>query len=215
MAAEAGERERDERYTHRLEAFSDIVLGFSLGQLAINSAIPPHAIEILTRPAALFAYIVTFGIVVSVWSLHHRLFSEYFVPNRLLVALNFLTLGCVVYLSYTVQVYVHFSHASQSDAFVAGALYFETLGIVFSLLGALYAISMYVRRPNGGKAERGYDLAARLLCMGLFLAIGIPILAALHYAVTNGAAVLLVAGVLIGRVIGRLIARAVPASVDG
>jgi uncharacterized membrane protein len=196
---------RDERYTHRLEAFSDVVLGFSLGQLAINSAIPPHAIEIVTRPTALFAYVLTFGVVASVWSIHHRLFIEYFVPNRLSTVLNFVALGFVVFLSYTVQVYVHFNHTgSPADASVAATLYFTTLGIVMTLLGVLFLLGSRARRLELSEAplRRGYSSAARLLCTGLFLAVGVPVIYSRGVSPDPNAFLLLVGGAVIGRLIG-------------
>ena len=195
----------DERFAHRLEAFSDIVLAFSLGQLALNSAIPSHARDVITHPVTFVAYAVTFGIVVSVWTIHHRLFAEYFSPARAFVALNFVMLGFVVYLSYAMQVYVRFSEATlQADASFATALYFTTLGIVFGLLGVLYVLGVAAQEPAAGVSlNRGKARAARLLSLGLPLAAGVPITYAMGLPVESAGAGLLVGGVLLGRAIGR------------
>jgi hypothetical protein len=37
-----------DRSAHRLEAFSDVVIGFSLAQLGLTLVIPAHAIEFVT-----------------------------------------------------------------------------------------------------------------------------------------------------------------------
>jgi uncharacterized membrane protein len=152
--------------------------------------------------------VLTFGVVTSIWAIHHRLFVEYFVPNRVSVALNFVALGFVVFLSYTVQVYVHFNHAgSPADASVAAMLYFATLGIVMTLLGALYWLGTYARGAELAENPRryGYARAARLLAIGLCLAAGVPILHLLGLSTESGAFALLVAGAVIGRLIGGLL----------
>jgi hypothetical protein len=55
--------ELPERSTHRLEVFSDIVIGLSLTQVGLTLVIPAHAIEFVTRPAGIFAFIVTFVVL--------------------------------------------------------------------------------------------------------------------------------------------------------
>ena len=75
--------EHDERYTHRLEAFSDVVIAFSLAQMSLNFGIPHRASDVYTHPVALTAFAVTFAVIVAFWWSHHRLFAEYFVPSPL------------------------------------------------------------------------------------------------------------------------------------
>ena len=197
-------------YNRRLESFSDIVLAFSLGQLAINSVIPAHAIDILTHPITLVAYALTFGIVVSIWTMHHRLFAEYFKATPLSTTLNFLTLGFVVFFSYTVQLYVHFRHATAAgDDATAAAIYFTTFGIVLLLMGVLYALGTHDRREEltGPARTIGTRRATRLACMGVALLVGVPLTRLAGASVESAACILLVAGSLGGRMAGRAIAK--------
>lgn len=132
----------EERLTHRLEGFSDIVLGFSLGEMALNFAIPHRALEVFSNPSAIIAFAVTFLVVSIFWYAHHRLFEYFFVPNTFNIALNFVTLGLVVWLVYELQVYVHF--ANLADHAVAASSYLVTFAIVWVLLGVLYGASIKV-----------------------------------------------------------------------
>jgi hypothetical protein len=111
--------ERDERYTHRLEAFSDVVIGFSLAQLSLN-----------------------FVIAVFWWALH-RLFDEVFVPTRLTVVLNFINLGLLIWLIYELQLWVRFE--GTADHVRATVSYVVTYAVVYGLLGILFAICARLR----------------------------------------------------------------------
>jgi len=43
--------EREARLVHRIESFSDLVIGFSLALLGLTLVIPAHATELLAHPA--------------------------------------------------------------------------------------------------------------------------------------------------------------------
>ena len=74
-----------------MEAFSDIVIGFSLGQLALVLVIPAHAIDFVQRPEGIIAFLVTFVLIVRFWWLHFMIFEHYFEPSRLMIVCNFAT----------------------------------------------------------------------------------------------------------------------------
>lgn len=136
--------ESNERVIHRLEAFSDIVIGFSLAQLGLNLAVPAHVRDIFTHPVPIIALVITFSIVCRLWWSHHKLFTHFFVPSRVAITLNFVTLGMLLFSVYTVQLFVHsFLGAADKDALL---LYLASFGLMFLLLGAQYLYGWNIRR---------------------------------------------------------------------
>ncbi|HZT11708.1 MAG TPA: TMEM175 family protein, partial [Candidatus Baltobacteraceae bacterium] len=73
--------ESEERSIHRFEAFSDIVIGFSLAQLGASLALPSRPIELFTNLIWLVAFLWAFAMVCSMWWFHHRFFTQLFVPR--------------------------------------------------------------------------------------------------------------------------------------
>jgi uncharacterized membrane protein len=104
-----GMESREEEHTlKRLEAFSDIVIGFCLAEMTLNLTVPSDALALFTSNSiALYGFGVTFLVVCGLWWSHHRLFARYFVPTPLNIALNFLVLGGIMFLVYSLQVAVH------------------------------------------------------------------------------------------------------------
>lgn len=143
-AEDAGrfENRHEERLTHRLEAFSDIVLGFSLAEMTINFAIPRHAIEVYDS-TAIYAFAFTFLVVSMAWFTHRRLFEYYFVPRTPTIVLNFVLLGLIVWLVYQLQLYVHF--AESADHGVAAYGYGVTFSIVWMLYAVLFTVCTRMR----------------------------------------------------------------------
>lgn len=90
----------DERVVHRLEAFSDIVIGFSLAQLGASLALTKG----MTLDATgVLSFLFAFGIICSLWFFHHRLFEHFFVPKTIPMLLNFAWLAVVVLLVFVAQ----------------------------------------------------------------------------------------------------------------
>lgn len=129
--------DRDEKLLHRLEAFSDIVIGFSLAQATLSLEPKKFFIE----PTYVMAFAVTFAGVASIWWIHNRLFAKFFVPNRLSIFLNFIALGCIILYVFSLQAMM--TAASKA----AIPFYFATFGMVYLLLGALYLLGVRERRP--------------------------------------------------------------------
>ncbi|HEV3153946.1 MAG TPA: TMEM175 family protein [Candidatus Baltobacteraceae bacterium] len=135
--------ESAERFIHRLESFSDIVIGFSLAQLGLNFTVPSHGIDLITSPLWFFSYLFAFAIVCSMWFFHHRLFSQFFVPKTWPIVLNFLWLGLLVLLVYFTLLYVRL--AVRGDTVVM-RLYFGGYAIAYLILAVQYLIGMnYLR----------------------------------------------------------------------
>jgi len=129
-----------ERATHRLEAFSDIVIGFSLAQLGLTLVIPAHAIEFVTRPAGIFAFIVTFAVVGRFWWVNFLVFEHYFRPNRMMVALNFIALGSLLLQIFALQLYLHF--APLQEGVVASRIYFGLFALSYGMQGLMLALGL-------------------------------------------------------------------------
>ena len=134
-----------QRFTHRLEAFSDIVIGFSLAQLSLSLAIPARVADLLHRPGGFFAFVITFVIICFMWLRHHKWFEHYFVLTPPNVVLNFAILGAIVLLVYALQVFLHFVGRGQ-NFWPAFSLYL----CAFALVTLLFAIAYYigVTRPR-------------------------------------------------------------------
>lgn len=158
---------RDERLTHRLEAFSDIVIGFSLAQMSVNLVIPRHPSEVYTHTVALGAFAWTFFLVAAFWWSHHKLFDVYFVPTRATVALNFVALAVLVWLVFEAQVFVRFADTAEHAA--AAIPYVITYSAMYLLLGALFVLCVRIRWAGLDVADRrqGVNLSGRVLAVGL------------------------------------------------
>lgn len=130
----------DERFVHRLEAFSDIVIAFALGQMSLNLVFPARAQDIYRHPTWLFAFFLTFTVICSIWYVHHKILDRYFEPRPVLIGLNFAVLAFTLLLAYMLQLFVHFSGSSPHDAEVGAIGYFVVFGITWSLLGAMAAL---------------------------------------------------------------------------
>lgn len=175
--------ESDERLIHRLEAFSDIVIGFSLAQLALSLTIPKNgAAGLLQNPAPLIAFVITFALVCGMWWAHHRLFVHYFVPKPMMVVLNFVTLAGVSFAVYSVQLIVHERHGSIDFAF-----YLWSLAVVYGLLAVQYFYGWSVRRTLLPVKVAHEGLRAALMLFGVALASGIIALATVRYGLHTSA----------------------------
>ena len=129
-----------ERFTHRLEAFSDLVFGFSLSLLATRLDIPAEPSQIFeaTRWAT---FIITFAIICILWLAHYRIFRHHFVPEISDVVINFIFLLGIAILPYAVQTYLRFTNGR--DALV---LYFGDFALVFAALATLRWRALLQRR---------------------------------------------------------------------
>jgi hypothetical protein len=132
---------RPERSTRRLEAFSDIVIGLSLAQLGLTLVIPAHAIEFVTRPAGIFAFIVTFVVVGRFWWVNFFVFEHYFRPNRTMVAFNFIALGSLLLQIFALQLYLHF--APLQEGVVASRIYFALFSLSYGTQGIMLALGLH------------------------------------------------------------------------
>jgi uncharacterized membrane protein len=148
----------DERFVHRLEAFSDVVIGFSLAQLGATLVIPNHAAELLARPDWLISFAWTFALVCLMWWSHNRLFRTAFVPTRLSLPLNFVLLATIVMLVFLSQVSTH--STTMADEGLAMRLYFLVLAINYLITALLVFVCTPKLRER--KDYVRYDQGRRL-----------------------------------------------------
>jgi uncharacterized membrane protein len=152
--------ESDERVIHRLEAFSDIVIGFSLAQLALTlGPVRPSDLFGRLHGLPLVAFVLTFVIVCGMWWSHHQLFTHFFVPKPAIIVLNFATLGSLLFAIYSVQVLI--LNFGDRTAF---AMYTGSFGTVALLLAGQFLYGWNVR-----KRALPVDVAFRGLGRGLGL----------------------------------------------
>ena len=172
--------ERDERLIHRLESFSDLVMGFSLALLSLSLALPVHIAQLWQNPLWLFAYIWTFAVIASIWYTHQRLFSYYFTVRPYTVFLNFALLFLIGLMVYFVQVFVHV--AGEPDRLWAFLIYFCVQGLSFLVMGTLYAQGVRARWQHLDADLRytGVRNAARTLTAGAAILTGVLVVVLRH-----------------------------------
>lgn len=141
--------ESEERSIHRFEAFSDIVIGFSLAQLGISLAVPAHPETLFHDPTWLAAFLWTFALVCSMWWFHHRFFAQLFVPKTVPVLLNFVWLAIVVLCVYAAQV-----SSKHLGSTVVWRMYFVLFGLAYGVLALQYRIGMRLRGPHVSPEKR-------------------------------------------------------------
>lgn len=121
--------------THLLEAFSDIVIGFSLAEIGLSLVLPTHAIDFVARPTAIFAFVVTFIVVVRFWWVHDMIFEHFFVPNRTMTACNFLALASLILQVFCLQLYLHF--VPLNEGAIASRIYFAFFAVSYEVQGVM------------------------------------------------------------------------------
>jgi len=174
-----GRDESQQRLIHRLEAFSDIIIGFSLAQLALSLAIPKNgAAGLLESPEPLIAFVITFTLVCGMWWAHHRLFTHYFVPVPMMVVLNFVTLAGVSFAVYSVQLMLHARHGALDFAF-----YEWSLAAVYVLLAVQYFYGWTVRHKLLPEKLAEGGLRAALMLGGVGIAFGAMAFITVRYGV--------------------------------
>jgi len=157
----------------RIESFSDIVFAFSLFNLALNLRAPTTPSEFLAQIPLFVVFIGTFGILCEVWWLHHRLFRDFFVPDRVGINLNFALLASVAMFSYPLQLYFRFGWLNPFTlaGYAAGAL------LVYGLMAILFWKG--VRSLSGSLVPQlradGRSLTLRLgiLAIGMLVALAL------------------------------------------
>jgi len=160
---------------HRLEAFSDIVIAFTLSQLAFTLQVPRTSHDLITHPIPLVAFLTSFVLIAGMWWLHHQLFQQYFIADTASVILNFAFLVAIVFVAYSLQLLLHF------EDLVALSTYCLSLGSAYVLLALLYVKGL--RDPRIALApESRLDGRSRAVVIGV---VGIGLLSVVAVAATG------------------------------
>jgi uncharacterized membrane protein len=142
-ATRRSDAESAAHFTRRLEAFSDIVFGLSLSQLAFQLGVPNRVEVLVEQPLRYIIFFVSFAVICALWLAHHRMF-RYFAPNRIDVFLNFVYLAFAALIPFAMQVIVRFGSTTTGFAIYG-----------FCFIGTSLSMALLLFRVL---ARRGADL---------------------------------------------------------
>lgn len=139
---------RDEVFVRRLEAFGDIVMGFSLALLGLTLIVPNHAADLVQHQTWFVAYVWTFALVCIMWSSHYWTFRYVFVPTPFCLVVNYAKLALTVLLIFMVQVLLRsYQVGSPRDVINANELYWGCLAAIWAATAVLLVVGLRDRRP--------------------------------------------------------------------
>jgi uncharacterized membrane protein len=143
---------------HRLESFSDVVIGFCLAQIGLTLVLPKNATDVSTVWSSSTFFIAAFIVIVALWWLHHRIFSTYFVLNAPMVFMNFGMLGGVILALYFLESIVHVSAAGGDPSWFF-ALFAIAFAVVYALLAGMLLVGLFLRRAELPPADLRWGIA--------------------------------------------------------
>lgn len=135
----------DQHTIHRIEAFTDIVMGFCLAQIGVSLVMPKGGFDTATVWMNVQLFLVSFFFIVVLWWLHHRIFKTYFVLNSFTLALNFTMLGSLVMTMYFLQIGLHVA-AANGDAAPFLRCFAISFACAYGLLGGMLVYGLLSRR---------------------------------------------------------------------
>lgn len=141
----------DERLTSRLEAFGDLVFGFSLSLIAIRLDAPSR-VEDIFEPARWVTVIFTFALICRFWLEHYRIFRHQFVVRTSDMVVNFVFLFGIAILPYAVQTFLRFKLL-----LLPFSLYVGDLILVLTTLSFLRVRGLKQRRADPDEEGRLRD----------------------------------------------------------
>jgi uncharacterized membrane protein len=158
-----------ERFTHRLEAFSDLVFGFSLSLLATRLDMPAK-VEDVFEAARWGTFIITFASICAIWLAHYRIFRHRFVARAPDVVINFVFLFGIAIMPYSVQTFLRFMPGL--DAIL---LYFGDFALIFAALATLRWRALLQRRgdPDIGLRLKEWRETVRQLAIVLIVVVSL------------------------------------------
>jgi uncharacterized membrane protein len=140
---------RDEVFVRRLEAFGDIVMGFSLALLGLTLVVPDHAAALVEHQNWLVAYVWTFALVCVLWASHYWTFRYVFVPTPLCLVVNYAKLALTVLLVFMVQVLLRsYETGTARDIILANELYWGCLAGIWAATAILLVVGLRDRRSS-------------------------------------------------------------------
>lgn len=95
-------RQRGHEVT-RLEAFSDVVLGFAMTLLVVSLEAPRSYRELIADMHGLIPFACCFAILIWIWVIHHKFFRNYGLTDAVTMTLNFVLLFVVLFYVYPLK----------------------------------------------------------------------------------------------------------------
>ena len=95
----------ERHFVGRLESFGDIVVGFSMSQLALQLEIPKTPHDIFAHPMQYVVFFGAFAVVTAFWIRFHRIMSVGFAPRPADITLLFAFLAFVALTPYALVTY--------------------------------------------------------------------------------------------------------------
>jgi uncharacterized membrane protein len=204
----------DERTLHRLEAFSDIVIGFCIAEMGLNLIVPKTAAQLPSIVVGTDGFVTSFVLIAIVWWIHHRLFKSIFVLNTAMVIVNFAMLGALVLMVYFQQICVHLI-AIGDDVTVAVQLWLVSYSVVYALVAVMLWYGLRIRWRTLSEDDLRWALGrAALVSLGSLIFVGYALI--FKYRVHSSelflvlAAVILAARFAVNGIVSRVISRRAP-----
>jgi uncharacterized membrane protein len=132
---------------HRLEAFSDIVIGFCLAQLGLSLVLPKSASDMFSVWESTTFFISAFIFIALLWWLHHRTFSSFFVLSIPMVVINFGVLCGLILTLYFLESMVRIAGLGQNPRLFFSMFVFS-FALVYTLMGLMLFVGLLVRRTE-------------------------------------------------------------------
>jgi uncharacterized membrane protein len=201
----------DERTLHRLEAFSDIVIGFCIAEMGLNLLVPQHASDLRTLRTGVTGFAISFVLISIVWWVHQRIFRTFFVLTRATLLLNFTLLGSLVLMVYLQQIAVHFILTDPVNSGYPVRLWMVSYVAVYGLLDAMLWIGLGARWMTLTDVDLRWGVHRALI---LLAGAGVFALSAAFYQylhgstiVIMGVTVIVTVRVLVSQLVKRISAR--------
>jgi uncharacterized membrane protein len=210
--------DRDTHTIHRLEAFSDIVMGFCLAQLGVNLVMPKGAADAASVWASATFFISAFVLIALLWWMHHRTFSTYFVLNLPMIVMNFGMLCGLILTLYFFESVIHVASVGR-DARLFFALFVYAFAVVYTLLGGMLLMGILVRRKELSAPDMRWgvnQVASIPIAVVLFVAVGTYAVVTTHRGSVEYAAMAMAAVIFLVRrvILPRWLRRAIPDPVN-
>jgi len=161
----------------RLEAFSDIVIGFSLAQTTINLVVTTSVEYFFAHPIGILAYLITFFFVARTWWMHSDVMRHYFEPNRLMIVMNFVALAALGLMVFSMQLWMHRS-GDEAGQLLAVKFWFICFAMTFGVVAVMRALGVHYRwshlSPVQRRSAMGLSLGTILVSCAILVGIAIP-----------------------------------------
>jgi uncharacterized membrane protein len=175
----------------RIEAFSDVVFGFSLTLLVVSLEVPHTFNDLLADMRGFVPFAVCFAIFALVWWQHHNFFRRYGLDDGITATLNFVLLFVMLFYTYPLKFLFTgmFSELISTTAVSAGGnpvqwigpqqgsalmiiygLGYATVYLVFVLL---YANALRQKQELDLNAVEIFDTYSSMIESGLQLGLGV------------------------------------------